>query len=183
MTFVEESASNVREHAGKGLPTYTGFVAANRTYRRYRDRERDQWVEVYTTYVSCYDLGRGILAALTEVPRFASELGGVQPGDRGLAALRLASRPGVSSQPGDGHGGGLPHMIQIVRDLDTTGDVADDGSTRRYRGVLQIVSDGAILESLTTTVRARHDRPLPGVQVHLWLQAIQRGARALQSEG
>lgn len=171
VTFLEESASNVREHAGTDLSTCVGFIAANRTIRRYRDRERAQLVEVYTTYVSCYDLGQGILAALASVPAYAAELASVSHRELGLCGLRLAMKPGVSSTAGDSdRGDGLPHMVQIVRDLDT----ASETPAWRYRGALRIISDGAILDTFTTTVSAAHDRVMPGVQLHLRLEAIHR---------
>lgn len=171
VTFLEESASNVREHAGTDLSTCVGFIAANRTIRRYRDRERAQLVEVYTTYVSCYDLGQGILAALASVPAYAAELASVSHRELGLCGLRLAMKPGVSSTAGGSdRGDGLPHMVQIVRDLDT----ASETPAWRYRGALRIISDGAILDTFTTTVSTAYDRVMPGVQLHLRLEAIHR---------
>lgn len=171
ITFVDESAANVRDHSGGVLRKSKGFIAANRTLRRYRDRRRNQWVEVYTTYVSCYDFGCGIFAALASVPAYAAEFSAVDEADRSTVALRLAASPSVTSiLGGKGRGGGLPRMINIIRYLPELGK----GSNCTYRGSLRIVSHGAVLDFLTTTDCASHDRLLHGTQLQLRFEAVRR---------
>jgi hypothetical protein len=171
VTFIEESASNIRDHAGEGTLSCEGFVAANRTRRRYRDRVREQWVEVYTTYVSCYDLGRGIFAALVSAPEYTSELTRYPETERGIAALRLAILPGVTSKSREeGRGGGLPRIVNIVRSMAEFGN----DQTYTYRGGLRIVSGGTVLDTFTTTSNAGHERVLPGTQLLLRFEAIRR---------
>jgi hypothetical protein len=175
LTFIEESASNIQDHASDGLSPCEGFIAANRTRRRYQDRKRNQWVEVYTTHISCYDLGRGILSALVSVPKYAEDLGALnQEADRCIAALRLAVSPGVTSKVSEfDRGGGLPRMVNIVRSI---GD-ADYDQTHSYRGSLQIISGGSELDVLTRTDRVYHDRLLPGTQLKLRFETIRRTDR------
>lgn len=171
ITFVEESAANIRDHSGGVTKRSKGFIAANRTLRRYRDRRRDQFVEVYTTYVSCFDFGCGVFAALATVPTYATEFSAVDEIDRGTMALRLAATPGVTSiLDTEGRGGGLPRMINIIRTLP---DLGED-SRCTYRGSLRIASHGAVLEFLTTTDCAGHDRLLPGTQLQLRFEAVRR---------
>lgn len=171
ITFVEESAANVRDHSRGVAQKSKGFIAANRTLRRYRDRRRDQLVEVYTTYLSCYDFGCGIFAALTSVPNYASEFSTVDEIDHGTLALRLAATPGVTSiLDREGRGGGLPRMISIIRTLPDIGK----GSQCTYRGSLKIASHGAVHEYLTATDCAGHDRLLPGTQLQLRFEAVRR---------
>jgi hypothetical protein len=171
ITFVEESAANVRDHSRGVQQTSKGFIAANRTWRRYRDRIRKQWVEIYTTYVSCYDFGCGVFAALSSVPEYASEFASFPESEHGVIALRLATLPSVTSIPnGVGRGAGLPRMADIIRNLPN----ASADSDLTYRGSLKIVSHGAVLNFLTTTDRVSHDRILPGTQLQLRFEAVRR---------
>jgi hypothetical protein len=171
ITFVEESAANVRDHSAGVTGNSKGFIAANRTMRRYRDRRRNQFVEVYTTHVSCYDFGCGVFAALAAVPIYASEFSAVDETDRGTVALRLAATPSVTSILNrEGRGGGIPRIINIIRTLPEIGD----GSKCIYRGSLRIASHGAVLDFLTTTDCASHDRLLPGTQLQLRFEAVRR---------
>lgn len=172
-TFVEESASNIRDHAGeRGIPC-EGFIAANRTYGSYLDHTRNQQVEVYTTHVSCYDLGRGVLAALTSVPQHAATIansGARTTEEQAAVALNLAIKPGISSKHERGRGGGLPWMINMIRSL------ADASTTDRfsYQGSLRLVSSSATLDVMTTSQALSHDRYLPGTQVQLRFRTIRR---------
>lgn len=171
ITFVEESAANVYDHSGGVTKRSKGFIAANRTLRRYRDRRRNQFVEIYTTYVSCFDFGCGVFAALASVPIYATEFSAIDETDRGTLALRLAANPGVTSiLNSEGRGGGLPRMINIIRTLPEVGK----NSRCTYRGSLRIASHGAVLEFLTTTDCASHDRLLPGTQLQLRFEAVRR---------
>jgi hypothetical protein len=171
VTFIEESAANIRDHAGEGASIPDGFVAANRTRRQYRDKARNQWIEVYTTYVSCYDLGRGIFAALVSSPSFAAKLAQYPEGDRSKAALQLSILPGVTSRDAEeGRGGGLPRMVNIVRSIANVGN----GHESTYRGGLRLISGGAILDNFTTTSATSSDRVLPGTQLQLRFDAIRR---------
>jgi hypothetical protein len=171
ITFVEESAANVRDHSGGVTRKSKGFIAANRTLRRYRDRRRDQLVEIYTTYVSCYDFGCGVFAALASVPIYASQFSTIDETDHGTLALRLAAAPSVTSiLDGAGRGGGFPRMISIIRTLPDVGK----GSNCLYRGSLKIASHGAVHEFLTATDCAGHDRLLPGTQLQLRFEAVRR---------
>jgi hypothetical protein len=172
VTFVEESASNTCDHASQGLPAYEGFIAANRTKRRYRDKDRSQWVEVYTTYLACYDLGCGIYNSLISVPQYCSELAQIHIAElRSIEALRLATRPEVSSKPlEDGRGFGLSKMVEMIRSM---ADASDDYS-HQYRAELNLESGGAALKFFTTTETASNDRLTPGTQVRLCFEAIRR---------
>jgi hypothetical protein len=171
VTFIEESASNIRDHASDGLQSCEGFVAANRTLRTYRDRIRSQLVSLYTTYVACFDFGRGILPALASVPAHGTTLYHYPEAERDIAALRLAIRPDITSKIDEaGRGGGLPRMVHMVRSIAEAGD----NQTYAYRGVLRLVSCGGVLDICTTTETAHHDRLLPGTQLLLRFEAIQR---------
>jgi hypothetical protein len=171
ITFVEESAANVRDHSRGIQQTSKGFIAANRTWRRYQDRIRKQWVEIYTTYVSCYDFGCGVFTALSSVPSYAAEFASYPESEHGVIALRLATMPAVTSIPnGVGRGAGLPRMADIIRNLPN----ASADSDLTYRGSLKLASHGAILNFLTTTDRASHDRILPGTQLQLRFEAVRR---------
>ena len=170
MTFVEEAASNIREHAGSQDAPCEGFLAANRTVRRYRDRNRNQWVEVFTTYLGCYDLGRGIFAALASVPHLAADLATVPKSERAIAALRLAVRPGITSKPDSDGGGGLPRMAFMVRAMSDL-----DGDDRyAYRGVFRLVSGGAVLDQFTSSESAAHDHLFSGTQLIFRFETIKR---------
>lgn len=171
ITFIEESAANVRDHSRGVQQSSKGFIAANRTWRRYQDRIRKQWVEIYTTYVSCYDFGCGVFTALSSIPDYAAEFASFPESEHGVIALRLATLPSVTSIPnGVGRGAGLPRMADIIRNLPN----ASSDSARTYRGSLKIVSHGAVLNFLTTTDRASHDRILPGTQLQLRFEAVRR---------
>jgi hypothetical protein len=173
MTFIEETVSNVRDHAAdaESIHTCEGFVAANRTKTYYLDRRRGERVTVYTTYLSCYDLGQGILASLAEVPKLATELTAVSAPLRNIRALDLAIRPGVTSRPDeDGRGEGLPQLVELVHSLAIVGD----SQTHIYRGGLHVTSGGAELRLLTTTHGSAQDRLLPGTQLQLTFEAVHR---------
>ncbi len=176
VTFIEESASNVRDHAhGDDVTWCEGFVAADRTRTRYLDRRRTECVTVYTTYLSCCDTGRGILPSLAGVPALAGRLGTVPPWAMPLAALELAAEPGITNRPDeDGRGGGLPQLIELVHSLATAGE----GASYLYRGGLRLTSGGAELVALTTTRASSQDRLLPGTQLQLKFEAIGRAPAA-----
>ena len=166
VTFVQESTANIHDHAnGKG------FVAANRTQRRYRNQRRDEIVEVYTTYVCCYDFGRGILPALVSADCNRTKFADYREAEWAMAALQLATRPGVTSMAyEEGRGGGLPRMVEIVRSMPD----ASDNQVYKYHAGLQLVSGGARLSFHTLTDEGGYDRPLPGTQLQLRLHAVKR---------
>jgi len=171
LTFFEETAANVRDHAGDGAWPLEGYIVGNRTFRRYRDHRRAQWVEVYTTYLACYDFGRGILLALSSTPQQARELAKHPAATRSEAALRLAIRPGVTSIVGaEGRGGGLPRLVELVRSL---AGAQDDRNTQ-IRGGLRLVSSGACLDLLGAADAFCEDRILPGTQLQLRFDTITR---------
>jgi hypothetical protein len=171
ITFVSESAANVRDHSGGVLGNSKGYIAANRTWRRYRDRRRSQWVEIYRTYLSCYDFGRGVFAALAAVPAYAEIFAQYPEMEHGVVALKLAARPGVTSMMDvEGRGAGLPRMIDIIRHLPEV----SKGTNCTYRGGLKIISHGAVLDFLTTSDCTSYDCILPGTQLQLSFEAVRR---------
>lgn len=172
VVFIEESVSNVLDHAGVAHSLCEGFVSANRTYRYYRDRKRDQWVEEFTTHIACYDTGQGILPSLVNVSNYAKELSQFpQDERRSLAALRMAMHPGITSKAQEtGHGGGIPRMVNVVRKIPS----ASNHEAYTYRAGLRLTSGGAILDVLSTTDQDSFGRFLPGTQIRLWFQAIRR---------